>query len=257
MSDEKAKPWLWKPGVSGNPSGRPKGREKWWRDITAPYDEAMAKVMIDIVLGNPVPQRMSDGTLVEHHIKPQHRTEAYKIIQDRVWGKAKQTIDLTTDIQKSGLPDDVDSLETVALENLRNTIRAELDPRTRRVIDVTKASRPIPRPPEMKNANPIEVPTQEPITEPVIVQEVVVEVKPEPIKNTVKHVFQGSTNVARAELDLDTGEVEVVFSNGMRYRFGGFSRERLDEWKIALSAGRWFNEEIKGNPKRHPPRKIR
>jgi hypothetical protein len=61
-----------------------------------------------------------------------------------------------------------------------------------------------------------------------------------------------STNIRGAELDVASGVLEVEFTNGKRYRYGNFTRELLDAWRGAESAGKWFNTNVKAQPDKHP-----
>ena len=66
-------------------------------------------------------------------------------------------------------------------------------------------------------------------------------------RRVVRHVFVGSDNVALAELDLDSGVVLVQFTSGARYRYANFSTALLDQWKTAVSAGKWFAANVRTN----------
>lgn len=262
VDKRKGMPHLWKPGQSGNPGGRKQGIEKRIRDTMEPDLIAMTQIMIDMVMGRPIPQTMRDGSVVEINVKPRDRQEAYKVLMDRAYGKAKQTIDMTTSIDQGGLSSlDVESLELGALANLRDTIQSQLDPR-KRVLDVTKIQGQVPArlKPAAQSAPTIDesIVPAEPVdvnVEPVASAEPAAPL-PEPA-NRIRHVFQGSANVLHATLDLETKDVDVVFANGTRYRFGNFSEELLGEWKLAVSAGKWFNDRLKSKPREHPVRKIR
>jgi len=84
------KPWLWKPGQSGNPAGRPKGA----KNFTTLFEKAVKEVAKKLELGE-------DPDAVEIQIIQRGIKEAlagkyqfYKDIFDRIYGQPKQPIDV-------------------------------------------------------------------------------------------------------------------------------------------------------------------
>jgi hypothetical protein len=84
------KPWLWKPGQSGNPAGRPKGS----KNFTTLFRKAVKEVAKKLELGE-------DPDSVEIEIIKRGIREAldgkypfYKDIFDRLYGKPTENIDL-------------------------------------------------------------------------------------------------------------------------------------------------------------------
>lgn len=67
-----------------------------------------------------------------------------------------------------------------------------------------------------------------------------------------RFVFPGSTNVKAATFAAKTGQLEVEFGNGAVHRYGGFTSEKFAAWKSASSAGKWFSENIRKMPDKHP-----
>ncbi len=60
--------------------------------------------------------------------------------------------------------------------------------------------------------------------------------------------FEASSNIVSAELEPKSGRVEVTFRSGAAYRYAGGSRELLEEWRKATSAGVWFQRNLKRHP---------
>ena len=75
---------------------------------------------------------------------------------------------------------------------------------------------------------------------------------PTPINGRLVIKFTGSSNIERAELDLETSVLEVTFSKGPRWRYANVTRSMIEEWRDAPSAGRWFHGAIKSKPQDHP-----
>lgn len=64
--------------------------------------------------------------------------------------------------------------------------------------------------------------------------------------------FNDSSNVIGATFDPKTGAVDVEFKDKRRYRYANFTPELLAEWKSAPSAGKWFSQRLKADPKSFP-----
>jgi hypothetical protein len=71
-------------GQSGNPGGKAKGLERRVRDLIGDDIDKMTLSLRDIVLDPSAPRR--------------DRIEAYKVLADRGWGKARQTVDVSADL---------------------------------------------------------------------------------------------------------------------------------------------------------------
>lgn len=65
-------------------------------------------------------------------------------------------------------------------------------------------------------------------------------------KNANQLDFEGSSNMKRATFDPTTSTIEVEFVNGGVYRYGNFTPQKLGEWLVAPSAGKWFAANMKG-----------
>jgi hypothetical protein len=57
-TDQKQKPWLFEPGKSGNPVGRPKGSknkftEDFWRDLAKAWEAEGSKVIARVINEDP------------------------------------------------------------------------------------------------------------------------------------------------------------------------------------------------------------
>lgn len=87
-------PHQFKPGQSGNPSGRPRKLEKRVRELLGDRIDTMTLAMADIVEG-VVPK---EGPLKDMRITTRDRIEAFKVLCDRGWGKPKQKVDVSGDI---------------------------------------------------------------------------------------------------------------------------------------------------------------
>jgi hypothetical protein len=90
------KPWLWKPGQSGNPAGRPKGS----KNFTTLFEKAVKEVAKKLELGE-------DPDAVEIQIIQRGIKEAlagkypfYKDIFDRIYGQPKSNVDITSGDEK-------------------------------------------------------------------------------------------------------------------------------------------------------------
>lgn len=237
------------PGHSLHPGGRVKGLEKRVRELVD-FDKIIVHLQ-HIALGTLPP-----GNYGEVTVKVRDSVEASKLLFDRGHGKARAVIDLTTDITAKGLGGvDAESLDDHALQALRDTIQRTLDPR-QRVIDarVAKAkqvvsevvakSEPKSSPPDAitiepeVSSPPVEITNDPPVSSP---------------REVIRHVFKGSANVAAAVLDVESGIVEVAFTSGVKYRFANFTRELIEQWGLAVSAGRWFNVNVAKQSTKHPP----
>ena len=90
------KPWLWKPGQSGNPAGRPPGS----KNFTTLFEKAVKEVAKKLELGE-------DPDSVEVEIIKRGIKEAlagkypfYKDIFDRIYGQPKSNVDITSGDEK-------------------------------------------------------------------------------------------------------------------------------------------------------------
>lgn len=102
-TDKQQKPWLFKPGQSGNPAGRPKGaigfRTKWLQFIEKVAEEN--KVTPDEVerkLFAVAYKQMTEGNV-----------KYWKDIQDRVYGMATQKIEHTGELTISNVLDQLEN----------------------------------------------------------------------------------------------------------------------------------------------------
>lgn len=64
----------WKPGQSGNPSGRPKGIARAFREVATPEEAAQGLREI--------------ATSTDSHVRPQDRIAAWRELMDRGYGRA-------------------------------------------------------------------------------------------------------------------------------------------------------------------------
>lgn len=77
--------------------------------------------------------------------------------------------------------------------------------------------------------------------------------KPEaPSTDPNRVTFTDSTNVAGASFDPNTKILTVEFKDKRSYRYSNVTPEMFAEWKTAKSAGKWFAERIKSDPKTYP-----
>ncbi len=77
-------PNLFKPGQSGNPAGRAKGLERRTRELVGGDGEELVMTLLGIARDTMAAKR--------------DRIEACKVLFDRGWGKARQTVDITGDL---------------------------------------------------------------------------------------------------------------------------------------------------------------
>lgn len=125
------------PGYSGNPGGRKAGLEEMVRGIID--FEELVRALGDIAMG-----RLPPGLNSESQVKVRDRIEASKLLMDRGFGKAKQTIEVSGEIDKRGLDGiDVDALDDAALDALERSVEKAL---YGKVHDVTPP--PVPDYPE-------------------------------------------------------------------------------------------------------------
>ena len=61
-----------------------------------------------------------------------------------------------------------------------------------------------------------------------------------------------SSMIRRIVFDDDAGALTICFRSGLRYIYEGVPRAIYDALGKAASAGRFFNEEIKGRYRCHP-----
>lgn len=236
------------PGSSGCPGGRPKSLEKLVREQIGPNMVKLTAVMEDIVMG-----RLPEGMNARASVSPRDRIEAYKVLCDRGWGKARVTIDLAADIVAGGVAGvDPDAMDLEAGLILDEAIARALDPAKRRA-SAMKDANPVAPAPALPILDVAPAQELEPAREPAPVLVQAQEPEPSVAVPVVRHVFRGSNNVAWAELDLTTKIVTVSFLGGGRYRFANFSESLLKDWSLAVSAGRWFNQMIRSRPEEHPP----
>lgn len=86
------KPWMWKPGQSGNPKGRPKTNP-----ITAVYRDILEAQIPDDPDGRTFAQAIAQAMLQDALLGD---VKATREITDRVEGKPKQTVELTNPTDK-------------------------------------------------------------------------------------------------------------------------------------------------------------
>jgi hypothetical protein len=107
----------WKPGQSGNPGGRPKGLERKVRELVD-FDRIVA-FLADVAL----------GTGVGAGAKMRDRIEAAKLLCDRGFGKARQTVDIAADVNSSGLAGiDVTRMDAITLKLLIDAVDGSILP---------------------------------------------------------------------------------------------------------------------------------
>jgi hypothetical protein len=250
----------WKPGTSGNPGGRPRSLEKRVRELVD-FD-AITRGLADIALGK-LPEGLSEGSTV----KIRDRIEAAKLLYDRGFGKAKITVDLAADIATNGLAGmNVRGMDSAALDILHDTIiDAIAKPKNANPVPAPRETptlignlvalaevRELVREPDTLSTKESEAPAPAPAALPEAPEPAPAPAEVIPAR-LLRHTFKGSHNVAQAVLNLDTQEVDVVFTSGARYRFADFTEEKFAAWKLAVSAGKFFNSEIKSRPDLHPP----
>ena len=94
-----------KPGQSGNPSGRPKA-EVVLRDLARTHSEEAITTLVSIMKGEMVQQKVKhvyfkDGELREREYLrtiipgPSDRLRAIEILLDRGWGRPPQSLDIS------------------------------------------------------------------------------------------------------------------------------------------------------------------
>lgn len=75
--------------------------------------------------------------------------------------------------------------------------------------------------------------------------------EPAPAAPLLRLEFKNSSNLRHAELGAD-GVVTVHFANGTTYGYASFTPELMLEWEHADSAGRWFHNNVRSKPDKHP-----
>jgi hypothetical protein len=65
----------------------------------------------------------------------------------------------------------------------------------------------------------------------------------------ITHDTPTSSNIARLQYDEETGELSVLFRSGKTYQYEGVDSDTWNAFTTAPSAGRFFNQEIKGKYK--------
>jgi hypothetical protein len=93
-----------KPGQSGNPSGRTRGLERQVRDLIAAQrhtdDKHPERAELD---GWAVMTlRLFDIAMGKNGVKDRDSIEAIKVLKDRGYGKARQTVDVSGDLRLGG-----------------------------------------------------------------------------------------------------------------------------------------------------------
>lgn len=127
MSDEQSKTFgrPFTKGVSGNPAGRSKGLERLVRETVGDDMVAIVYVQRCVALGMPPdPERLAAlGVALTKEqreaiaktfaaLKPRESTEAAKLVADRGWGKAPQTVSIKDgNAATDGDLDDMDDAE--------------------------------------------------------------------------------------------------------------------------------------------------
>lgn len=97
--------------------------------------DAIVLALQDVALG-----RIPPGLNGEVQVKMRDRAEAAKILFDRGYGKAKQTIEVVGEIDKRGLDGiDVDALDDFALEALERSVEKAI---YGKVVEMTPAGTP-------------------------------------------------------------------------------------------------------------------
>lgn len=111
------KPWLWKPGQSGNPRGRPDdikrlGLDAYIRD-NVPWDQ-LVEALIKIAINKDMTAR------------PQDSLAAMKILAERGFGKVKTAIELTAKVDPGSVID-IDALDDASADMLERALLGAIE----------------------------------------------------------------------------------------------------------------------------------
>jgi KTSC domain len=207
------------PGSTANPSGRPRGLERIARDVVEKNGgfEALMQFLADVAIG-----KLAAAAQIKDRLK------AADMLCERGYGKPKAIVEIVEDA--AAQDEDVSEYSLEQLMQLREILRSP----KRAVPDVVDAE--IVEPGTATPAQLVAM-TAAPIAAPV---------------RALVHTFKGSSNIARASLDLDTSIVAVTFVSGATHRYANVTRELFEKWVLAPSAGHWYNATIRKNPQSHP-----
>jgi hypothetical protein len=90
-------------GVSGNSGGRPKGLERMVRELVAAQKHADPE-RGEIDGWSAMTLRLYDIAMGKTNAKERDQIEAIKVLKDRGYGKARQTVDVTGDLRVGSAP---------------------------------------------------------------------------------------------------------------------------------------------------------
>lgn len=90
-------------GVSGNPGGRPKGLERMVRELIAAQKHADPE-RGEVDGWAAMTLRLYDIAMGKTKAKERDQIEAIKVLKDRGYGKARQTVDVTGDLRLGSAP---------------------------------------------------------------------------------------------------------------------------------------------------------
>jgi len=116
-------PYQWSPGTSGNPGGRAKGLEKRVRELVGERMDDIILAMRDIA--------------TNRGFKAADRIAAAKLLWDRGWGQARQSIDVKSESTVITAKIDPSRLTPDQARAFEESLSAMLDPGDRDYIEVT------------------------------------------------------------------------------------------------------------------------
>ena len=261
-------------GHTANRSGRPKGVAQLARAIQEQIGHDALLMYAARIWQNLAPVIGPDGFEVHDEdgvplVQPgtyteEQRWQAFVWLSERGYGKPIVAVDMRNMLAEDGVRDEGDAVDAIDDESLSDEEALVLESIARRRLGKSTRTRSAPTVTAAQVARAIEVSRIEPAD--VVEAEVVDEpepVQPEPSSaperyehEVVRHYFEGSSSVQGFAWDPLTSELDVLFVNGSTYRYANVTREMVDEWIAAPSAGKWHGGRIRGKPDLYPSRAI-